>query len=228
MTVSSSTGRQRYEGNGATIVFSTVFEFLDNTHITVIHTDADGVETTWAENTQYTLTGAATSAAGEITVSTTPTDYTPAAGEYLTIIRSIPPTQELPGSTLTTLSGGDMENALDRLTMIAQQGAEVLSRAIVASVGYVGDIPTATEIIDASVAAASSEAERAAMQSPTMAAGSTGESAAVGPTQASTTMSTTEIGYLRCQMSGSVCRPISRMPKALGPRVKMSATPGIS
>jgi hypothetical protein len=34
--------------------------------------------------------------------------------------------------------------------------------------------------------AASSDAERAAMQSPTMAAGRTGESAAVGPTQAST------------------------------------------
>ena len=94
MTISSSDNKRLYDGDGATIGFDVPFKFLANTHIRAVLRAADGTETVWVEGTHYTLTGAGQDSGGTLTVITTPTDYTPAAGEKLLIKRVVPLTQE--------------------------------------------------------------------------------------------------------------------------------------
>jgi hypothetical protein len=84
MTVSSEINKVSYAGDGATYIFSTGFTFASNDEVRVtLAVDSTGVETTWVEGTQYTLTGAGTGEPGTITVNTSPTDYTPASGYSL-------------------------------------------------------------------------------------------------------------------------------------------------
>lgn len=86
MTVSAETNKATYSGDGSTTSFSTVFTFASNTEVTVTKVvTATGVETEFTEGTEYTLTGAGTGSAGTVTISTSPTDYTPASGTKLVI-----------------------------------------------------------------------------------------------------------------------------------------------
>jgi hypothetical protein len=85
MTVSSETNKVTYSGNGSTTAFSTSFTFASADEVVVTLVAANGTQTTWARGTQYTLTGAGTGSAGTVTVSTSPTDYTPAAGTTLVV-----------------------------------------------------------------------------------------------------------------------------------------------
>lgn len=144
MTVPASTARVRYEGNGATVDFSTSFLFQDNDHVKVIFTDTDGAETTWTENTHYTLVGADTGSAGTVSVKTTPTDYTPQDDEFITIIRNMPFTQELAGAALTTYSAAELEDEFDYLVMCMTQLNEAVSRCIQSSEGGAGGEPDLT------------------------------------------------------------------------------------
>ena len=86
MTVSAETNKATYAGDGSTTSFSTVFTFAANDEVTVTSVvTATGVETEYTEGTQYTLTGAGTGSAGTVTISTSPSDYTPASGTKLVI-----------------------------------------------------------------------------------------------------------------------------------------------
>ena len=70
MTQPTETGYVRYDGDGSTTVFPVPFKFLLNSHVTVTLRNKDNVETTWVENTQYTLTGAGNNQGGTLTVVT--------------------------------------------------------------------------------------------------------------------------------------------------------------
>ena len=86
MVVSAETNKVSYAGNGSTTSFSTSFTFAANDEVTVTSVvTATGVETEYTEGTQYTLTGAGTGSAGTVTISTSPSDYTPASGTKLVI-----------------------------------------------------------------------------------------------------------------------------------------------
>ena len=86
MTVSAESNKVTYAGNGSTTSFSTVFTFAANDEVTVTSVvTATGVETEFTEGTQYTLTGAGTGSAGTVTISTSPSDYTPASGTKLVV-----------------------------------------------------------------------------------------------------------------------------------------------
>lgn len=85
MTVASETYKKIHNGDGGTVSFTTQFLFDNNTDVVVTLVDSDGVPTEWVSGTQYSLTGAGTGAAGTVTVSTSPTDYTPATGTKLVI-----------------------------------------------------------------------------------------------------------------------------------------------
>lgn len=86
MTVSAETNKATYSGDGSTTSFSTVFTFAANDEVTVTKVvTATGVETEFTEGTEYTLTGAGTGSAGTVTISTSPSDYTPASGTKLVI-----------------------------------------------------------------------------------------------------------------------------------------------
>ncbi|NDB70446.1 MAG: hypothetical protein EB015_21050, partial [Methylocystaceae bacterium] len=70
MTVSSTTSRADYTGNGSTTAFTVPFYFLDNTHVTVYSTViSTGVTTTLTLGTDYTLTGAGVSTGGTVTTT---------------------------------------------------------------------------------------------------------------------------------------------------------------
>ena len=86
LVVSAETNKVSYAGNGSTTSFSTSFTFAANDEVTVTSVvTATGVETEYTEGTQYTLTGAGTGSAGTVTISTSPSDYTPASGTKLVI-----------------------------------------------------------------------------------------------------------------------------------------------
>lgn len=145
MTVSSETNKVTYAGDGATTVFSTAFLFSANDEVSVILVDANSVETEWLEGTQYTLTGAGTGAAGNVTVDTSPTDYTPQVGETL-VIRLAPAfLQQTAFPRGGVISPVDIEASLDNLVRIDLRQNEVLDRTLRLPVelsGISSDLPT--------------------------------------------------------------------------------------
>jgi hypothetical protein len=132
MTVSTSSPRVVYDGDGTTTVFAIPFKFLDNSHITVFLRTAVPVQNDWTDGTEYTLTGAGNPAGGTLTVKTTPTDYTPKVGERLIILRVVPNTQETQYVENDDLPSATLENDLDKRTMASQQIDETLARALTA------------------------------------------------------------------------------------------------
>lgn len=129
MTLSTTTTKVTYNGDGSTTAFAVSFIFWNNSDLRVIHRDALGVETVWVEATQYTLTGGS-GATGTLTVKTSPTDYTPASGETLTIKDY---QSEVQGDSLP-LSGAFpstvVEQRLDKITRLIQIHSEEIARSI--------------------------------------------------------------------------------------------------
>ena len=130
MTVTTATARVVYNGNGSTTAFAVPFRFLENSHVAVFLRDAAGAQTQWVENTQYSLAGADLAAGGTLTVLTSPTDYTPASGEKLVIVRAVPITQETDYVENDPFPAETHERALDKLTMVNQEQTERLDRTI--------------------------------------------------------------------------------------------------
>lgn len=125
MTVSSTTSRVSYSGNGSTTAFAVSFYFLENTHLKVILRAADGTETVMALTTHYTVSGAGNPAGGTVTMNTAP-----AAGTTLVIVRNVPLTQETDYQANDPFPAESHERALDKLTMEVQQQQLQLDRSI--------------------------------------------------------------------------------------------------
>lgn len=126
MTVSSTTSRADYTGNGSTTAFTVPFYFLDNTHVTVYLTViATGATTTLVLGTDYTLTGAGVSTGGTVT-----TTVAPSTSQKLSILRSVPQTQLIHYVPNDPFPAASHEQALDQLTMEVQQVNETLARSI--------------------------------------------------------------------------------------------------
>lgn len=125
MTISTTTSKVGYNGNGVTTVFSVPFLFLANADLTVVLLSSAGVETTLTLSTHYTVTGAGNDSGGTLTMVTPP-----AVGERLTILREVALTQETDYISGDPFPAETHERALDRLTMIAQQLTEVVNRSL--------------------------------------------------------------------------------------------------
>ena len=93
MTLSSEVNELSYNGDNSRVSFPITFVFWVDDDILVTHRDTAGTETTWTKGTQYTLSGGG-GATGTLTVETSPTDYTPASGETLTITSNVGDKQE--------------------------------------------------------------------------------------------------------------------------------------
>lgn len=142
MTVSTQTSRVQYDTNGTTGPWTVPFRFLQNEHLQVVHADSDGVETTLVLDAGYTVTGAG---AASGTVATT-TAY--AGGGTITIVRSVPLTQETDYGENDPFPANTHEMRLDWLTMLAQQLSERADRAIsfpVSDEGIVSELPSREE-----------------------------------------------------------------------------------
>lgn len=129
MTVSSENNREDHDGNGVTTIFATP-AFINDGDIQVTLRDTANVENPWTLGTQYTLSGAGQEGGGQLTVITSPTDYTPQTGEKLTIISDPPRTQPAAFPEGGPFPSKTVETSYDRLTIMVQQLADILARAL--------------------------------------------------------------------------------------------------
>jgi hypothetical protein len=125
MTVSSSTAKVSYSGNGVTQAFAVPFYFLASSQLLVVLRSSSGVETTQVLGTNYTVTGAGVLTGGTVTMTAAP-----ASGTTLVISRNVPLTQETDLQPNDRLPAETLEQSIDKLTMITQQIDETLDRAI--------------------------------------------------------------------------------------------------
>lgn len=124
MTVSTQTTKVQYTGNGVTTAFTGTFRILDQTHLTVILTSPAGIDTAQALTTNYTVSGVS---AATFTVTFL---VAPPSGHTVTITRNVPLTQELDLVLNDEFPSTEIEAALDKSTMAAQQVVEAVSRAL--------------------------------------------------------------------------------------------------
>jgi len=128
MTVSSSTNRVNYNGDGSTTVFAYTFKVFDQDDLTVILRSSNGTETVQTITTNYTVSGVGDAGGGNVTMVTAP-----ATGEQLTILREQPLTQGLDLVPNDPFPANSIEESLDKITFMVQKHEEELGRAIKAS-----------------------------------------------------------------------------------------------
>lgn len=127
MTISTSTSRSGpYLGAGSTGPFTIGFRFLADSHLKVIRTTvATQVEVVLTLNVDYTVTGAGDPGGGTLMLtSALSSSYT------LTIQRDVPITQETDYVASDPFPAEAHEDALDKLTMIAQQQQDAINRTL--------------------------------------------------------------------------------------------------
>lgn len=145
MTVSSTSSRIVYAGNGTTTVFPFAFKVQQPADLVVVYTDATGTDFTLSPG-QYTAGGFGLDAGGSVTYPTSGSAI--AAGTTLTIYRDVAPTQPTSISNQGAMWPQVIEAALDRLTFIAQKITDTASRALVIAPtdgGSLAALPTAVQ-----------------------------------------------------------------------------------
>lgn len=147
MTVSSTTSKDQYTGNGSLDTYAFTFSILDETHLLVQFKDSAGAFTTKVLTTDYTVNGTGN--------TTGNTDYTsgnvvfesgdiPAATDEVVISRAVPLLQGTDYPENGVFPANSHEQALDELTMIAQQIDEEVDRSLkldIAVTGVSGTMP---------------------------------------------------------------------------------------
>ena len=127
MTVSSTTVKNSYSGNGSTTQFAYGFKIFADSDLIVIIRSAAGTETVKTLTTHYTVAGAGDASGGSITFTS---GNTPASGETVVIIREVPQTQAIDYIANDPFPAESHEEGLDRATMTTQQVQEELNRSI--------------------------------------------------------------------------------------------------
>ena len=126
MTVSSTTTRVSFSGDGSTTVFAYTFKIFDDDDITVIvRTDSTGAESVKTKTTDYSVSGVGNTNGGNVTMVTAP-----ASGETLVLRRTSAQTQTTDYVANDPFPAATHEDALDKLTFLAQEQQEELDRAI--------------------------------------------------------------------------------------------------
>ena len=158
MTVSTSVYKAGpYAGSGTTGPFTVNFRFLANSHLRVIKTSTTGSEATLILGVDYSVTGAG-GASGTVTL-TSPL----LTGEKLTIVRNVQLTQETDYVFDDSFPAESHEQALDKLTMITQQLAEEVDRAVKV-------LPSSNDDPDALIASVKTSEQNAAASAASAAA----------------------------------------------------------
>ena len=127
MTVSSTTVKNSYSGNGSTTQFAYGYKIFADTDLIVIIRSAAGTETVKTLTTHYTVAGAGDASGGNVTFTS---GNTPASGETVVIIREVPQTQAIDYIANDPFPAESHEEGLDRATMTTQQVQEELNRSI--------------------------------------------------------------------------------------------------
>ena len=125
MTVSSLTAKSGpYTANGTQTVFAYGFKVFAAGDLQVVRTVA-GAEAVLALNVDYTVSGVGSDLGGNVTMVTAP-----AAGALITIVRSVPLTQEVDLRNQSGFYPEVHERAFDRSTMQVQQLNELIGRGL--------------------------------------------------------------------------------------------------
>jgi len=127
MTISSTTTKNTYSGNGSTTVFAYGFKIFASSDIKVYIRSSAGVETLKSEGSgsaNYGISGVGETSGGTVTFVTAP-----ASGETVVLIRDTSQVQSTDYVENDPFSAADHENALDRLTMISQEMQEEMDRS---------------------------------------------------------------------------------------------------
>lgn len=132
MTLSTTSSRISYAGDGSTVAFSFPYYFLANADLIVKKQNTTtGVVTAMVITTDYTITGAGVAAGGTVTCVAAP-----ASGYNLIIYRDPTITQDLHFVENDPLPVVQLEKRLDKLTMFCQRLSNRVDRAIVLDDGY--------------------------------------------------------------------------------------------
>ena len=126
MTVSSTTVKNSYSGNGSNDTFVYGFKIFADTDLEVIIRSATGTETIKTLTTHYTVTGAGSASGGNVVFTS---GNIPTATETVVVRREVPQTQAIDYIANDPFPAESHEEGLDRATMTIQQMQEELDRS---------------------------------------------------------------------------------------------------
>jgi hypothetical protein len=125
MTVSSTTTKVSYSGNGSTTVFAYTFKIFAAAEITVIIRSSTGTETVKSLTTHFTLSNIGVDGGGNVTFVSAP-----ASGETVVLIRNTPNTQTLDLVENDPFLSSSFEDTLDKITHQLIEQQEEIDRSI--------------------------------------------------------------------------------------------------
>ena len=127
MTISSTTVRNSYDGDGSTTTFTYQFKIFQDSDIQVIIRAANGTETIKTLTTHYTVTGAGVSTGGSVIFTS---GNIPTNTQKVILRRNIPQTQAIDYIANDPFPAESHEEGLDRATMAIQQIQEEVTRSL--------------------------------------------------------------------------------------------------
>ena len=127
MTISSTTVKNSYSGNGTLDTFNYTFKVFADADVQVIIRDASATETVKTLTTHYTVTGAGSASGGTIVFTA---GNIPSATETVVIRRASPQTQAIDYIANDPFPAESHEEGLDRSMMAIQQLQEEIDRSI--------------------------------------------------------------------------------------------------
>ena len=127
MTISTTTVKNSYSGDGSTATFNYTFKVLADTDLTVIIRNNLGTETTKTLSTHYTITGVGDAAGGSITFTA---GNIPSATETVVLIRDTAQTQSIDYIANDPFPAETHEEGLDRSVILSQELQEEVDRSI--------------------------------------------------------------------------------------------------
>ena len=127
MTISNTSIKNSYSGNGSTATFNYTFKIFADSDLQVIIRSSSGTETVKTITTHYTVAGAGNTSGGSITFTS---GNIPTSTETVVIRRAIPQTQSIDYIANDPFPAESHEEGLDRAMMSIQQVQEELDRSI--------------------------------------------------------------------------------------------------
>ena len=126
MTVSSTTVKNSYSGDGSQTTFVYGYKIFADSDIKVIIRSSAGTETVKTITTHYTVTGAGSASGGNVVFTS---GNIPTNTETVVLIRDVPQTQAIDYIANDPFPAETHEEGLDRATMTTQQMQEELDRS---------------------------------------------------------------------------------------------------
>jgi len=127
MTISSTTVRNSYSGDGSTDTFNYTFKIFADTDLQVIIRSSTATETVKILTTHYTVTGAGSASGGTVVFTA---GNIPSATETVVLRRAVPQTQAIDYIANDPFPAESHEEGLDRAMMTLQQVQEEVDRSI--------------------------------------------------------------------------------------------------